>query len=126
MTPDRLTIMADNAADAMDLARRHWEREGLRVVQYIGAAKLAHPGPQAFRVAAQVELLRPKDGGPRDQVVEDVTARQDVRAAAPKATVRPGRPVTVGPARCQGCRSLVWWSGALWTNEDGTWHRCER
>lgn len=42
---------------------------------------------------------------------------------ASKARVGHGRPVTAGPAVCQGCGLLVWWSGALWSDRDGTWHR---
>lgn len=46
------------------------------------------------------------------------------RITGTPALVRPGRPVTMGPAACQGCGSLVWWSGGLWTERDGRWHRC--
>lgn len=42
------------------------------------------------------------------------------------ARVHHGRPVTMGPAVCQGCGSRVWWSGGLWADASGTWHRCAR
>lgn len=31
--------------------------------------------------------------------------------------------IPFGPVPCQGCRELVWWSGARWVNRDGTPHR---
>ena len=49
---------------------------------------------------------------------------QTVPLRGQPARVHHGRPVTVGPAVCEACRQLVWWSGALWSNQDGTWHRC--
>lgn len=59
------------------------------------------------------------------------TAATLVRLAAGRshpARVHHGRPVTMGPAVCQGCGSRVWWSGGLWCDDSpaGTWHRCAR
>jgi hypothetical protein len=35
VTTDRLAITAATAQDACDIARRQWERDGLRVVRFV-------------------------------------------------------------------------------------------
>lgn len=62
------------------------------------------------------------DGGSEAPTLDPWPSRE--RITGTPAVVHHGRPVTAGPAVCQGCGSLVWWSGALWTERDGLWHRC--
>ena len=71
--------------------------------------------------APTIEAVEP--GGTAASLVRAVTS-----AGRQRARVHPGRPVTMGPAVCQGCGSRVWWSGGLWCDGSatGTWHRCAR
>ena len=55
MTTDRLTVQAMTPQDAQDLARRQWERDGLRVVGWVGKPEAV---ADRWRVTAEVELDR--------------------------------------------------------------------
>ena len=57
MTQDRLTVPAMTAKDAQEIARRQWERDGLRVVRFVGEPVRVSERPE-WRVTAEVELIR--------------------------------------------------------------------
>ena len=49
---DSLTVTALTAQDAREIARRQWERDGLRVVRFVSAELVG----EAWRVVAEVEM----------------------------------------------------------------------
>lgn len=51
---DTRTVVADTRADAIDVARRRWQLEGLRLVEVVDVRIV----PGAWRVEAIVEVRR--------------------------------------------------------------------